>query len=367
MTDFTVPVFVAPEQDYIDARDLGFLGATVPLQSADTATFTSSDGTLSVTDQVITASGSLGGTPLVIDQIEFRTINFGGTSVDVAVIFPASSAEVLIAPVDTTTDTLTGGSLALGSYSVGSALGESTFAYPTGGGGSAPVGVADSYSTAFDTALTVPSPVGVLANDTDADGDTPTAAIDTPPANGTVTLNADGSFTYTPTAGFSGTDSFTYIATDDDGSSAPTQVSIEVGASTPPASVRLVTYPVSDGDLNAALSGLQPGGPELPIGSDTRIAEIDSADSILSVGDTVTTQNDPDNPGTLQDAVIAEIEFRTLTLGGTDYEVAILRFDPETENLVVPLDLAADETTDTVLPAGTYDFGGPLAETTFTL
>ena len=55
---------------------------------------------------------------------------------------------------------------------------------------------------------------GVLDNDTDPDGDTLTAVLVTGPTNGTLTLNADGSFTYTPTDNFIGTDSFTYTAND---------------------------------------------------------------------------------------------------------------------------------------------------------
>ena len=55
----------------------------------------------------------------------------------------------------------------------------------------------------------------MLGNDTDPDGDTLTAAVvDSAPSHGTLTLNADGSFTYTPAANFNGTDSFTYRASD---------------------------------------------------------------------------------------------------------------------------------------------------------
>ena len=54
----------------------------------------------------------------------------------------------------------------------------------------------------------------MLANDTDADGNSLTAVLVTPPANGSLTLNPNGSFTYTPTASFTGTDTFTYSAYD---------------------------------------------------------------------------------------------------------------------------------------------------------
>jgi hypothetical protein len=77
----------------------------------------------------------------------------------------------------------------------------------------APVAVADAYSTTAETMLMVAAP-GVLANDSDADGDGLTAVLDTDVLSGTLTLNADGSFDYTPDAGFVGDDTFTYHAND---------------------------------------------------------------------------------------------------------------------------------------------------------
>ncbi|MCA1683985.1 MAG: tandem-95 repeat protein [Actinobacteria bacterium] len=91
----------------------------------------------------------------------------------------------------------------------------------------APDAVDDAYSTDEDTALTVNAP-GVLANDTDPQGDAPTAAVATGPANGTLGVNADGSFTYTPNANFNGADSFTYTATDSLGASDTATVAITV-------------------------------------------------------------------------------------------------------------------------------------------
>ncbi len=75
----------------------------------------------------------------------------------------------------------------------------------------APVAVNDTASTTEETAVSG----NVLGNDTDVDpGTTLTATLGASPTNGTVTLNADGSFTYTPNANFNGTDSFTYTASD---------------------------------------------------------------------------------------------------------------------------------------------------------
>jgi VCBS repeat-containing protein len=94
----------------------------------------------------------------------------------------------------------------------------------------APVADDDSYSTAFNTALTVAAANGVLIGDTDANGDALTAAIAAQPTNGAVTLNSNGSFTYTPTAGFSGSDSFTYTVSDGKGGTDTGLVTVAVGA-----------------------------------------------------------------------------------------------------------------------------------------
>ncbi len=77
----------------------------------------------------------------------------------------------------------------------------------------APVVVNDSYVTPQDTALNVAAP-GVLGNDTDADGDALNSIKLSDPLHGTLTLNSNGSFTYTPVTGYTGTDSFTYKAND---------------------------------------------------------------------------------------------------------------------------------------------------------
>jgi VCBS repeat-containing protein len=92
----------------------------------------------------------------------------------------------------------------------------------------APAAAADSYSTPEDTALTIAA-AGVLGNDTDVDGNPLTAAV-TGPAHGVLTLNADGSFTYTPAADYNGADAFTYKAGDGLAQSAAATVSITITA-----------------------------------------------------------------------------------------------------------------------------------------
>jgi hypothetical protein len=87
----------------------------------------------------------------------------------------------------------------------------------------------DAYSVDAGETLTVEAP-GILANDIDAEGDALTAALIAGPANGTLVLNADGSFSYVPNEGFSGTDSFTYQASDGSNLSNIATVSIDVAS-----------------------------------------------------------------------------------------------------------------------------------------
>jgi VCBS repeat-containing protein len=93
----------------------------------------------------------------------------------------------------------------------------------------APVAAGDAFSTAEDTVLTVPAP-GVLGNDSDPDGDPLTAVLVTAPSHGSLTLNANGSFSYTPAADFAGSDSFSYRASDGTLTSNVATVAISVTA-----------------------------------------------------------------------------------------------------------------------------------------
>jgi VCBS repeat-containing protein len=90
-----------------------------------------------------------------------------------------------------------------------------------------PVAVIDAYSTGKDIILNVAAP-GVLGNDTDVEGSTLTATKMSNPAHGTVTLNGNGSFTYTPSSGYTGTDSFTYRARDGQANSNTVTVKITI-------------------------------------------------------------------------------------------------------------------------------------------
>ena len=89
-----------------------------------------------------------------------------------------------------------------------------------------PIANDDMYFAVTEGKLIVPASDGVLANDSDPD-DSLTVSGNSSPDNGTVMVNLDGSFTYTP-GSFIGTASFTYQASDGSGVSDSATVTIEV-------------------------------------------------------------------------------------------------------------------------------------------
>ncbi len=88
-----------------------------------------------------------------------------------------------------------------------------------------PTAANDTASTDEDTAVTV----NVLTNDNDPDGDdlsvTAASAV-----NGTVVVNPDGTITYTPNAGFNGTDTITYTISDGEGGTSTATVDVTIAA-----------------------------------------------------------------------------------------------------------------------------------------
>ncbi|MFZ5755618.1 MAG: tandem-95 repeat protein [Pseudomonadota bacterium] len=98
----------------------------------------------------------------------------------------------------------------------------------------APVAVANSYSTNEDTTLNVTTVGtlgnGVLANDTDADSPSLTASVVANVSYGSLTLNSNGTFSYTPSLNYNGPDSFTYRAYDGFDYSNTVTVSLTVNA-----------------------------------------------------------------------------------------------------------------------------------------
>lgn len=117
-----------------------------------------------------------------------------------------------------------------------------------------PVAVDDAFTTNEDT----PVAGAVLPNDSDDDGDVLTATMVSSPSHGTVVLNPDGSFTYTPAANFSGVDSFTYKANDGQADSNVATVTITInaaGAATRTRGFWQTHYPYAQHVLNDHLGG----------------------------------------------------------------------------------------------------------------
>ncbi len=99
----------------------------------------------------------------------------------------------------------------------------------TGGGNTPPVALGDGpYELAEGGTLVVSVADGVLANDTDAESNPLTAVIMSWPSNGDLTLNLDGSFTFTHDGSETTSDSFTYTAYDGAASSIPATATITV-------------------------------------------------------------------------------------------------------------------------------------------
>ncbi len=109
-------------------------------------------------------------------------------------------------------------------------------------------------STPFDTELTVAAAQGLLSQ---ATGTGITLTSSTAAAHGTVVVNPDGSYTYTPDAGYAGPDSFTYTVTDADAQTATGTVTISVEAPTPPTAPKYTESTPFDTELTvAAAQGL---------------------------------------------------------------------------------------------------------------
>jgi hypothetical protein len=131
--------------------------------------------------------------------------------------------------------------------------------------GPLPEAVGDAYQADEDTPLAVAAP-GVLANDTDPEGDTLTAQLVAAPAHGNVTLNRDGSLHYMPDPGYHGSDSLTYRASDGILQSAPATVTIDVKA---------VEDPTPVGTTGPAPAGTTPPPPAPPArGAEPAISQL---------------------------------------------------------------------------------------------
>ena len=149
----------------------------------------------------------------------------------------------------------------------------------------APVAVDDVYAMRGDQQLGA----NVLANDADADGDALSALLAAGPDHGTLVLDAAGTFTYKPHAGFEGVDSFVYQASDGQAESNPATVQITV-------STAAVNIPPTA----------------------TEDSYVTSEDQPLSVGSPGVLANDADAEGEALNAVLATAPSHGILVLGSD-------------------------------------------------
>jgi arylsulfatase A-like enzyme len=181
-------------------------------------------------------------------------------------------------------------------WNFGSAVDDIVVALPAiVGGNTAPVTTNNVYGVMENGTLNVSAP-GVLGNDGDADGDTIYAQWVSDPANGSLTLNTNGSFIYTPDTDFSGADSFTYSA--HDGSVAGNVATVSITVTNLPA---------------------------VPVGLDDAYSVVRGNE--LNIAEPGVLMNDEDNNGdVLSVLLISDVSSGSLTLnsnGSFDYIPAI--------------------------------------------
>ncbi|QXP58519.1 Ig-like domain-containing protein [Olleya sp. HaHaR_3_96] len=134
----------------------------------------------------------------------------------------------------------------------------------------------------------------VLTNDEDFEGDNQTVTANTNPANGTVTIDAAGNYTYTPNAGFTGEDTFTYTICDDGNPQACDTATVYI-------EVLPVSGPENEAPIANADTATTPEGTPITI---TVISNDFDPD-----GDTITVTNTttPDNGTVTVDPITGEI------------------------------------------------------------
>ena len=145
-----------------------------------------------------------------------------------------------------------------------------------GGGNTEPDANSDSYVTDTNVQLVVDALTGLLANDFDVDGDTLTAVLWVAPVNGSLNLQPDGSFVYTPAPDYSGTATFTYKAFDGELYSDPCMVTITINPTNTAPQAAADSY---ETPMNTTLTVAAPGvlTNDIDFDGDTLVAEITGA------------------------------------------------------------------------------------------
>ncbi|WP_230467776.1 Ig-like domain-containing protein [Lujinxingia vulgaris] len=260
----------------------------------------------------------------------------------------------------------------------------------------APVAVEDAYEVDEDQTSSVTAEDGVLANDSDIEDDMLGALLIDDVQNGELTLNANGSFIYTPDANFAGTDTFTYVAFDADEQSNEVMVTLTVNpVNDAPVAVddartvfedsplEIVAPGVlandidADNDALSAVLGDAPANGDVVLNADgsftytpdanffgtdtfTYVANdgaLDSAPATVTI--TVTAVNDAPffvepTPEDASEFDVVEGDLLELQLAGEDVDSAPLTYGAED----LPAGALLDETTGELMWSPTWDEAG---------
>lgn len=234
--------FTVPVAEYvlvlISLRDSGPIVNHPPLANGDTLTTTRDMPAAFNTGQLLANDTDPDGDLLAVTSVS-ATSTQGGVITGGYVYTPPAGF--------TGTDTF---SYTIADGKDGTAVGGVTVTVSPTPVNRSPVPVDDSYGTATDTTLTTPTP-GVLANDSDPDGDPLAVTSNTQPAHGSANVTVSGGFTYTPASGFTGIDAFGYSVSDGSGGTASATVTIVVSpAGITPQTVFPATVTISTGRLD---------------------------------------------------------------------------------------------------------------------
>ncbi len=236
----------------------------------------------------------------------------------------------------------------------------------------APVATDDARTTPEDT------PVSGVVTSTDVDGDALTASLDSGPSNGSVTVNPDGTYSYTPDPDFTGTDSFTVLIDDGNGG-------------TDTATVTITVTPVNDAPVATGDARTTPE--DTPVSGAVTSTDVDGGSPVFSLRngpsngsvtvnpdgtysytpepdftgtDTFTVLVDDGNGGTdiatvtitvtpVNDAPVAQDDAKT-TPEDTPVSGAVTSTDVDGDTLIATLDSGPSNGSVTVNPDGTYSY-----------
>ncbi len=232
------------------------------------ASFNGANGQFSYAGLLMDSSGNLFGTAEIggangdgtLFELAASRVTYGTGSTTISGVVSAGSVKIPVgenvgvtlsgatftAQLDNNDNfsvTLPTGKLSAGSYAIGiSYSGDGNFTpvtttamlnvAPATQTSTPPTAANDSYQATTGSTLTVSAANGVLANDSDPEYALLTATLANGPSHGTVSVAADGSFTYTSGNGYLGPDSFTYVASDGYANSSAGTVSLTVGPTT---------------------------------------------------------------------------------------------------------------------------------------